>query len=258
MKTYIKGLLPKHLHPENLAQNIVIRKSKNTIISGPFKYMKYVEVSVGSELIPKLLGTYELELHDIIYNILKNSYDLIIDIGAAEGYYAVGLAKKFPATKIVAYECNTDGQTLIRQMAKLNGIKENLEIKGLCTLENLINDLNNVKSCLIILDAEGAENTLLDLVKIPNLKYCEILVEIHDHIISNVGLSIVNRFSSTHFITKIAEKPRNTKDLPFFSLLNRWILPKTNEFRLKIDPNNPTESIPLNMYWLHMVPKINH
>src|SRR6478672_6897407 len=62
---------------------------------GPFKGMKYPGVnSVGSALIPKLLGSYERELHPLIDSICAGQYDQVVDIGCAEGYYAVGLAMR--------------------------------------------------------------------------------------------------------------------------------------------------------------------
>jgi hypothetical protein len=60
--------------------------------------MAYIPQAVGSALIPKLLGCYEAELHGVIACALNTTYDTIIDIGCAEGYYAVGLALHFPDT----------------------------------------------------------------------------------------------------------------------------------------------------------------
>lgn len=63
------------------------------ILSGPFKGLMYPRESVGSAWAPKLLGTYESELSPTIERIVSGGYRSVVDIGAAEGYYAVGLAK---------------------------------------------------------------------------------------------------------------------------------------------------------------------
>ena len=58
--------------------------------NGFFKGMKYVTFkSAGSSLFPKLLGSYEIELLPVFAGLQKNKYDDILDIGCAEGYYAV-------------------------------------------------------------------------------------------------------------------------------------------------------------------------
>jgi hypothetical protein len=53
-----------------------------TVKHGPFKGMVYPEkMSVGSTLCPKLLGSYERELHPVIEKIRLNKYSEIVDIG---------------------------------------------------------------------------------------------------------------------------------------------------------------------------------
>lgn len=66
---------------------------KPYIYSGPFRGMKYLRASTGSVILPKLIGTYENELHFVFNEIRGNNYDQFIDVGAAEGYYVVGLGK---------------------------------------------------------------------------------------------------------------------------------------------------------------------
>lgn len=62
--------------------------------SGPFRGLQYIVAeSICSALVPKLLGSYESELHETLERLLCNDYDLVLDIGCAEGFYAVGIAK---------------------------------------------------------------------------------------------------------------------------------------------------------------------
>ncbi|MFQ3224327.1 MAG: hypothetical protein ACI8Z5_000575 [Lentimonas sp.] len=68
---------------------------ENRVLNGRFKGMHYPQkASVGSELDPKLLGSYESELVAIIHLILTQNDTTIIDIGCAEGYYAKGIGMK--------------------------------------------------------------------------------------------------------------------------------------------------------------------
>jgi hypothetical protein len=57
---------------------------------GPFQSMKYIEHANGNQLLPKILGSYEQPIQDWLWNAISKQYETIIDIGCAEGYYAVG------------------------------------------------------------------------------------------------------------------------------------------------------------------------
>src|SRR6516164_10354166 len=58
--------------------------------SGPFEGLKYIKYSSGSPFLPKLLGNYEAVIGDWISDAIGKQYDVIIDLGCAEGYYVVG------------------------------------------------------------------------------------------------------------------------------------------------------------------------
>ena len=83
--------------------NQFLKSFRKEVISGIFKGMKYVKSSYGSCYMPKILGIYEREISEALINALQNS-DLFINVGAAEGYYAVGAGLKFPELKVIAYE----------------------------------------------------------------------------------------------------------------------------------------------------------
>ena len=51
-----------------------------------------------------LIGTWELELMELVSKLLDNKPSKVFCIGAAEGYYAVGFATKLPKSKIYAFE----------------------------------------------------------------------------------------------------------------------------------------------------------
>src|SRR5436853_482985 len=58
--------------------------AETIVLSGPFGGMKYPGyTSYGSALYPKLLGTYESELHGALADLLTNPHDNIVDIGFA-------------------------------------------------------------------------------------------------------------------------------------------------------------------------------
>lgn len=52
---------------------------------------------------------------------------------------------------------------------------------------------------------------LLNPIKVPNLKYVDLLVESHDFIIPNLTEKMINRFYQTHKISLIVDYPLRLK-----------------------------------------------
>ena len=97
-----------------------------SVKNGIFKGMKYINTSHGSAFLPKLIGSYECELHEDIINFLnKNTYKNIVIIGCAEGYYAVGLALLSKHSYIHAYDINEKDLSLCSKLSKINNIDPN-------------------------------------------------------------------------------------------------------------------------------------
>ena len=69
------------------------------VFSGPFKGMQFIDESFENAFIPKILGIYERELHPAVEAAIALTPRLVVDIGTAEGYYAVGIARRLPTRK---------------------------------------------------------------------------------------------------------------------------------------------------------------
>ena len=126
-----------------------------TVKHGPFKGMMYPKKkAVGSALVPKLLGSYERELHPVIEKICSNEYSEIVDIGCAEGYYAIGMAMRIETAKVFAYDIDEEAVYLCKRMARLNNVAERLVIGKFCDA-NTLRAIPFTKKALIISDCEG-------------------------------------------------------------------------------------------------------
>ena len=115
----LKKIIPNQFYPESYLKNLIIKETYYKILSVPFKNLNYKTdtESVGSAYWPKLIGTYEKELNIIIEGVLAKNPQLIdgvVNIGAAEGYYAVGLAQRLKNVYVTAFESQLQGQKLIR------------------------------------------------------------------------------------------------------------------------------------------------
>jgi hypothetical protein len=221
---------------------------KREVFHGPFKGMKYPALAaVGSALYPKLLGCYEKELHGTIESLLLKDYTEILDIGCAEGYYAIGLALKLNNTRICAYDTDETGRNLCAQMAKLNAVEDKVTIKETCTADELEKFKFSGKA-LIICDCEGYENFLFTPSNIKNLSNCDLLIETHDFIDLNISGNLVKLLSKTHNIQII-------KSIDDIEKAKSYVYEETNGLSIEEKMKIYRECRPAIMEWLVCTPK---
>jgi hypothetical protein len=148
------------------------------VLSGPFAGMKYLKGNVMGPPLPRWLGTYEAELHEVIRNpISRKAYEIILVVGSAEGFYACGLARLFPRTPILSFETTAFSRWQQRRLLRLNGVR-NVEVRGQLEAADFFRLLKNKKS-LCLLDIEGAEVNFCSAAATPWLERADLLVEIH-------------------------------------------------------------------------------
>ena len=169
------------------------------VLSGPFKGMQYPDLNITeASFLPKIVGSYECQLHDVIKDILSTNYADIIDVGSAEGYYAVGLAKSMPHTKVHAFDINTRDMEFCRRMAALNKVS-NITYNQFCSPQTLI-EFESKGRLLVFCDAEGYELELFTPEVIAQRKNTDYLIELHDLINPAITPTLISRFEKTHEI----------------------------------------------------------
>lgn len=180
-------------------ENTLVAQSGQVVLSGPFKGMIYdVRASEGSRT-ARLLGVYEASLAPVIEAIIARAYPLVIDVGSAEGYYAVGLARRMPGARVLARDQNPKAQALCATLAATNGVQ--VEIGG--RMDHADFALCADQPTVIICDIEGAEGALLDPVAAPGLIHADILVEVHEGMQPGLLALLQARFAATHRITRL-------------------------------------------------------
>ncbi len=222
-----------------------IGKPAYIVRQGPFsgvRYVPFLRVNVP----PKLLGTYELELHDIIEEICRSKVDRIINIGAAEGYYTVGFARRRPDVKIICFEMSEQVREDQGRLIRVNAVGDRVTVMGRCDPEDLSAALEGCSRPLVLCDVEGFELELLDLSRIPSLARAVILVELHEHERSGLTKTIRQRFEPTHDIQVARSRPRRHEDLPALvaALTDEEFQQATTEFRV------------VEQEWFYMVPRL--
>ncbi len=197
---------------------VVTWTTGSRVHTGPFAGMRYIHPALGvqsSAYCPKLLGTYEQELHQLVEGLRTGpSYSHVINIGAGEGYYAIGLARCLPQSRMTAYEADAESRVILRRMAELNGVAARMTVRESCSPSRLQGEMGGSGKTLIVCDVEGAEQELLDPIAIPALAHADILVELHDFLIPGISDVIRQRFTGTHQVTEIPALPRQLADWP--------------------------------------------
>jgi hypothetical protein len=219
-----------------------VRQYGAKIMQGPFAGMDYMTAATEGALTPRLIGTYESELHPHIAAFAAEGLDCVIDVGCAEGYYAVGLARLMPQVTVHAYDIQAQARTACAELAAKNGVADRVIIGEEFTPTGF--EAFKDRRCLALVDIEGAEDDLLRPDLSPALAGISLIVETHDVYRPGVRDRLIERFSPTHDIVRLDPQPK-TLPLPDFlkgashldQLLAVW------EFRLQATP------------WLVMRPK---
>jgi hypothetical protein len=192
-------------------QRLVLEHGKSRVIDGPFRGMRYLDRANCSALTPKLLGTYERELHPFVQDIIDERPSHVIDVGSAEGYYAVGFALSLPHATVHAFDIDSDARRNVAALADLNGVTARVSIERECAFDTFKRFTGT--RFVVICDIEGAEKTLLDPASAPALTSCDILVEIHDGNASTaIHDAFRDRFSNSHEMTFVRYAGRSAKD----------------------------------------------
>ncbi|WP_332773201.1 class I SAM-dependent methyltransferase [Phenylobacterium sp.] len=184
--------------------NTYVAKHGRAVFQGPFAGMNYVSAATEGALAPRLLGTYESELHPHIAAFATEGLDCVIDIGCAEGYYAVGLARLMAGATVYAYDIDPKARVACAQLAADNGVADRVEIAAAFAPETFAAFAG--RKVLVFVDVEGAEDDLLDPAASPALEGMNLIVETHGGARPGVLQRLVERFSASHEIVRVDQQ----------------------------------------------------
>jgi hypothetical protein len=224
VRAALKAVTPVALRPRACADRQLARLRRgNRIMAGPFREMYFSWADWDPHFtvpLAKFLGTYEMELHPVIEKLIRTPPERFVDVGAADGFYAIGFALRCPSTRVLAFEQLDKGRELIQELAARNGVAERVDIRGRCDLVTLRQALEAPGRTLVMMDVEGAESQLLDSTGVPALERSTILVETHDCYVPGVTGILRERFETTHRIHAIESRGRQASDAP---VIRSWL-----------------------------------
>jgi Ribosomal protein L11 methyltransferase (PrmA) len=209
----------------------VKRITKMTVQTGPFAGLRLHDVQTwgnGEDIGPQLLGVYEQELHGALEGFLTKNPSTIINVGCAEGYYAIGLGLRLPHARIWAFDVDPRAQEACRANAVLNGINNRIEVAGACSPTELGRIATIDSNILAVLDCEGAELALVTAsTSVAALQHADMLVEIHDFLDNTILPSMMTSLASTHRLSLVFSGARNPHAFPFLDKcadIDKWLL----------------------------------
>lgn len=120
---------------------------------------------------------------------------MILDVGAADGFYAIGFAIRMHATQVVGVDTDRSARNATQNFA-LENCGYNVQVKSMCTTAWI---RDHVKpNSLIFLDYKGYGMTLFDDEAAPVLTECDKVIELHERAPAGVDSTIRSRLGNTH------------------------------------------------------------
>ena len=226
---------------------LISQRFDNQIQYGPFKGLILGRgVWSSTDRAAMIFGLYEQEVLNSI-SILPKKYTNFIDLGAADGYYGIGVLINKLFDKSYCFEISQKGREVIRENAELNNVSQDLIVHGEAAAEfyNLIPECN-LENSVMLVDIEGAEFDLLDRDCLKAFSKSIIFIELHDWLVKD-GLAKKNKLLETaKCFFKITELTTESRDLSKFDELkdfsdtDRWLICSEGRDRrmvwLRLDP----------------------
>ena len=170
-----------------------------------------------------------------------------MDLGAADGYYAVGLLHAKMTKKAICFEISQEGQRAIKENWLINKSPGELEVHGEANEQTIASVGTKLsENTLVLINVEGFEFRLLSQEVITALGKCQVVVEIHNWIdgFEEKYSALLKSLDRFFHITIIAPSERNTQNI---ELLRSY----TDDNRLLVS----SERRPCLMRFLYLTPK---
>jgi hypothetical protein len=148
-----------------------------SVQAGPFRGLKYTRSALLSRhATPALLGAYERQLYPFL-EAAAGRCDLVVDIGSAEGYFAVGLARL--GKRVVTFDVDPHERKICQEMSKANRVTDRMTIQSWCSPSRLAALVNGPQRALIFCDIDGGELELFTPEVVSAIRHCDLIVEMH-------------------------------------------------------------------------------
>ncbi len=225
----------------------IAKRLNSTVGYGPFRGMKLTTEAWwgGSDRAAMLLGLYEQEILNELQKI-PDRYRTFIDLGAADGYYGIGVLVSGRFSKSYCYELSEEGRIAISTNARLNNVLDQVIIAGRAD-KGFHKDIpaREIDNAVVLIDIEGDEFDLFDETVFRALRNSIIFIEIHDWIedAETKTKSLREQARMTHTIKMFSTGARELSsfdEVRLYSDTDRWLICSEGRPRLmhwyRLDP----------------------
>ena len=220
--------------------NYLDKKYSSTIQHGQFKGLKLSKNPWGiTDRGSIIFGIYEKEVSEFLKKIPNSFKDNLINIGASDGYYPVGLIFNKSYKKAYCFEINKLSRKAIEYNSLINKVETSIKIFGKADesfYENLPKSIIN-KSTLLV-DIEGAEFDILTKKVFKKFSNSIFLIELHYHLRNENDKKVevfnknIDEIFNKKFFTTSARDLSQFRELSKFSDNDRWLI--CSEGRVKL------------------------
>ena len=198
-------------------------KKHNFIVQyGIFKNLKMNhEISWGQgDIASKIYGFYENKIQQKIKDI---NNPILIDIGAADGFFAIGSLKSKICEFCYAFEETKKSRENLSKTAKINNVQNKLSIIGKVTKDNfftLLPSKINFSEVTILCDIEGGEFDLFSDEILATIRCSNIIIEIHKNHNKNLEIDLLERVKKYFNVSIIIDNDKNFESVSELHALN--------------------------------------
>ena len=166
---------------KNKAWEILLKKYNYTVAHGAFKGMKLNKKLWWSknDRITQTLGIYEEHILKKITHFAKSGTSTLIDVGAADGYFAVGMAYSNICQKVYAFEIEKEGRDRLLENANANKCNNKIKVFGKADVESISKIIKGEDKVIVLIDIEGGEYELFNEDMLTVLRGNYVICELH-------------------------------------------------------------------------------
>ncbi|WP_175905933.1 hypothetical protein [Burkholderia seminalis] len=202
----------------------------------------------------KVLGFYEQEVCALL-ELLAAHRDVLVDLGGADGFYAVGMVERKLYGESHCFEIEEQSRANIATIAAANNVADRVHLYGVAT-SAFARDLSaagvDFRRAVVLVDIESNEFEALTADCLHDLRHAHVIVEIHDFMRPHDGAQryaeLLDRARINFHVSSFTTGSRDPSSVPFlrqgWTDTDRWLL--------------CSESRATLMTWLYLEPKEAH
>lgn len=227
----------------------VEKNCDGTVVSGAYQGMRLSPSGTRSVASrgASLLGVYEQEVQRVLMKYAANC-DTFIDIGAADGYHAIGVLMKSSIQSAICFEDKSVSREAILENYSINNISKPIHVYGHAGPDFYHQDIfKKINRALVLIDIEGGEFELLNGNVLNYFNSSTFVIELHPFLVENGETKqrdFLIKAQKTHQISLFR---MGSRDLDSYNVLNDW--PDTDRWLLC------SEGRPKNMQFALLTPK---